>query len=56
MESLAKKIKTEIVLDGLMWYQEHKIEEVAYGAKKLKLTMMVEDDKVITIFEDIGHY
>lgn len=43
-------------MDGLLWVQEHKIELVAYGAKKLKLTMIVEDDKVINIINSLGDY
>jgi elongation factor 1-beta len=46
LESLAKKIRSEIVMDGLVWFQEHKIVEVAFGAKKLEMSMIVEDDKV----------
>ena len=33
--------------EGLVWGKEHKVEEVAYGAKKLKMNMVIEDDKVI---------
>ena len=46
LESLAKKIRSEIVMDGLVWGKEHKIVEVAFGAKKLEMSMVVEDDKV----------
>ena len=42
-------------MDGLVWGLEHQIVEVAYGAKKLAMTMILEDDKVSSedIFETI---
>jgi len=35
LNGLAKKIREEITPEGLVWGKEHKIIEVAYGAKKL---------------------
>jgi translation elongation factor EF-1beta len=42
-------------LDGLVWGQEDKIVEVAFGAKKLSMSMIIEDDKVSSedVFEKI---
>lgn len=51
LESLAKKIKKEITMDGLVWAQEHKKVPLAYGICKLQITCIIEDDKVST--EDI---
>lgn len=46
LNRIAEKIRTEIVLDGLLWGKEFQIQEVAFGAKKLTMNMVVEDDKV----------
>jgi len=45
---LAKKIKSEITMDGLVWAQEHKLVPLAFGIKKLVITAIVEDAKVST--------
>jgi len=50
-----------IVMDGLSWGETFKVEEIAYGVKKLVVQCVVEDEKVsldeleekIMSFEDI---
>eukprot|EP00340_Litonotus_pictus_P007113 CAMPEP_0170523234 /NCGR_PEP_ID=MMETSP0209-20121228/8664_1 /TAXON_ID=665100 ORGANISM="Litonotus pictus, Strain P1" /NCGR_SAMPLE_ID=MMETSP0209 /ASSEMBLY_ACC=CAM_ASM_000301 /LENGTH=234 /DNA_ID=CAMNT_0010811219 /DNA_START=9 /DNA_END=713 /DNA_ORIENTATION=- len=44
-DALAKKIHT-IKMEGLEWKQEYKIDEIAFGMKKLIVGLVVEDDKV----------
>lgn len=59
LEALAVKVKA-LKFDGLVWKEQHKIAEIAFGMKKLVLGMVVEDEKVsvddvieqITAFED----
>ena len=46
LEKLAKEIKTAIVLDGLVWNNDHKIVPIAFGMKMLRFTVIIEDDKV----------
>merc|ERR1711881_380296 len=48
LEVLAKKIKSEITMDGLVWGAQHKLVPLAFGIKKLVITAIVEDDKVST--------
>lgn len=43
---LFKKIKTEIVIDGLLWNNEPKILPIAFGMNKLQIGCVVEDAKV----------
>jgi hypothetical protein len=31
LETIAKRVKSEIKFDGLVWVDEHKIIEIAYG-------------------------
>lgn len=45
LDKLAEKLK-KIEFDGLVWKEQHKIEEIAFGMKKLVLGMVVEDEKV----------
>ena len=45
LEALAKKIISTIKKDGLQWNTGYKLEEVAFGIKKLVIAMLVEDDK-----------
>ena len=45
LEALAKKILTTIKKDGLSWNTGYKLEEVAFGVKKLIIAFLVEDDK-----------
>jgi elongation factor 1-beta len=45
LDSLAKKILT-IELDGLFWKTEYKLLEVAFGMRKIRIGMVVEDAKV----------
>lgn len=49
LQRIANKVITEITLDGLVWGKEVKFPEVAYGAKKIALSMIIEDDKVTYI-------
>ena len=44
--ALAKKIKAEIQVDGLVWQQNFRIQPVAFEIKKLTCGMIIEDDKV----------
>lgn len=55
LERVSKRVKAEINPDGLVWGQEVKFEEVAYGAKKIVMSMIIEDDKIPTddIFDRI---
>ena len=46
LEALAKDIKAKVVVDGLVWNEDHKIVPIAFGMKKLELTMVIEDEKV----------
>ena len=43
--ALAKKIISTIKKDGLKWNTGYKLEEVAFGIKKLVIALLVEDDK-----------
>jgi len=58
LAELAKKIKSEITMDGLVWAQEHKLVPLAFGIKKLVITAIVEDAKVSTddLTEQIEEY
>jgi len=58
LAELAKKIKSEITMDGLVWAQEHKLVPLAFGIKKLVITAIVEDAKVSTddLTEKIEEY
>ncbi|CAK60046.1 unnamed protein product (macronuclear) [Paramecium tetraurelia] len=55
LESTAKKVKETINPDGLTWGKEVKFEEIAYGAKKIVMSMIIEDDKILTddVFDQI---
>lgn len=55
LEGVSKKVKAEINPEGLVWGQEVKFEEVAFGAKKIVMSMIIEDDKVLTddVFDQI---
>jgi len=52
-EALGAKIKKEVNMDGLVWMDIVKVVPIAFGMKKLQLTMLIEDDKVQTddVFE-----
>jgi len=52
-EGMAAKIRSEVNMDGLVWMDEHKVLEIAYGMKKLQMQMLIEDEKVMTddVFE-----
>jgi elongation factor 1-beta len=46
LEALAKTLKAT-TLDGIVcWGEEHKFLPVAFGIKKLRISMIVEDEKV----------
>ena len=45
LEALAKKIISTIKKDGLQWNTGFKLEEVAFGIKKLVIAFLAEDDK-----------
>lgn len=45
LDKLAEKIK-KIEFAGLVWKEQYKIEEIAFGMKKLVIGMVVEDEKV----------
>ena len=46
LEALAKTLKAT-TLDGIVcWGEEHKFLPVAFGIKKLRISMIVEDDKL----------
>nr|ACZ13325.1 elongation factor 1 beta [Bursaphelenchus xylophilus] len=45
LDSLVKKIKSEVTMDGLVW-GAHKILPIAYGVNKIQLMCVVEDEKV----------
>ena len=46
LEVLAKKIIENIKKDGLQWNIGFKLEEVAFGIKKLVIAFLAEDSKV----------
>merc|ERR1712060_915878 len=52
-EALAKKIKAEIAMDGLVWMDKHEVKPIAFGMKKLQIAMLIEDAKIQTddVFE-----
>jgi len=43
-ESLATKIRAEVNMDGLVWMDKHQILEIAFGMKKLQMSMLIEDE------------
>ena len=45
LEALAKKIISTIKKDGLSWNTGYKLEEVAFGVKKLIIAFLAEDEK-----------
>ena len=45
LDALAKKIISTIKKDGLQWNTGYKLEEVAFGVKKLIIAFLAEDDK-----------
>lgn len=46
LDTLGKRIYTEIKQDGLFWKTEFKKEPVAFGVFKIVIGMTIEDDKV----------
>jgi elongation factor 1-beta len=54
LEVLAKRV-LELKIDGLVWNNEPKYVEVAYGVRKIQMGCVIEDDKVLTddIFDQI---
>lgn len=57
LDALGKKI-LERKIDGLVWNNEPKKIDVAYGMQKLQMGCVIEDDKVLTddIFEPIEEW
>lgn len=45
LDALAVKIQT-VKMEGLQWKEEYKLQEVAFGVKKIIIGMVVEDEKV----------
>ena len=45
-DALAEKILKNVKRDGLVWKTEYKLQEVAFGVKKIVMGMVVEDEKV----------
>ena len=45
LDSLAKKIISTIKKDGLRWNTGYKLEEVAFGVKKIIIAFTAEDEK-----------
>ena len=45
LDSLAKKIISTIKKDGLRWNTGYKLEEVAFGVKKIVIAFIAEDEK-----------
>jgi elongation factor 1-beta len=46
LSTLAQKIIDNVVMDGLVWKTEFKLEDVAFGVKKIKIGCVIEDEKV----------
>jgi len=46
LQALAKKIKSEITMDGLVWGTVHELKPLAFGIFKLVITAIIEDEKV----------
>ncbi|CAD8201732.1 unnamed protein product [Paramecium octaurelia] len=51
LERIAKRIKDTINPDGLAWGQNVEYKDIAYGGKKIVMSMINEEDKIVT--EDI---
>jgi len=58
LDVLAKKIMSEIQMDGLVWGSKHEKKPLAFGIFKLVVTAIVEDEKVSTddLTEKIEEY
>lgn len=52
--ALAKKITESLVKDGLVWQDSHEVIPIGYGISCLRLTMIIEDDKIST--DDVFEY
>ena len=46
LNALAEKIINTVKKDGLQWNKGYKLEEVAFGIKKLVIAFLAEDEKV----------
>ena len=46
LETLGKKIISTIKKEGLQWNTEYKLEENAFGIKKLIVSFLYEEDKI----------
>ncbi|CAK94020.1 unnamed protein product (macronuclear) [Paramecium tetraurelia] len=51
LEQIVKKIKDNINPNGLVWGQNVDYKDIPFGAKKIVMSMIIEDDKII--IEDI---
>lgn len=47
-DALSKKIQEALKKDGLVWQDTYEIIPIGYGIKCLRLTMIIEDDKIST--------
>ena len=57
LDDLAKKI-LERKMEGLVWNNEPKKVDVAYGMQKLQIGCVIEDEKILTddIFDPIAEW
>lgn len=53
---MAKKIKDNFNPDGLIWGRDVKYEDIAYGAKKIIMSMVIEDDKVFILYNSFRFF
>lgn len=55
-DALGKRVMAEIKKDGLVWQDTFKVLPIAFGMKKLQMTMIIEDDKISAddILEEIA--
>ena len=55
-DALGKRVMTEINKDGLVWQDMFKVVPIAFGMKKLQMTMIIEDEKISAddILEEIA--
>lgn len=55
-DALGKNIKSQITKDGLVWQDTFKVLPIAFGMKKLQMTMIIEDEKISAddILEEIS--
>lgn len=58
LDEISKRVLDTIHLDGLVWNNEPKKLEVAFGIFKLQMGCVIEDDKILTddIFDKIEEW